>query len=542
MNEQFFPFKKIRKEQQNIIDEINKNLDKRYIIIEAGTGTGKSGIAIAAALSDGNGYVITDSLQLQDQYMSDFGGVSIANLKGKNNYRCTDNPKFSCEFGKCSVNSKVLANCIRNGLCPYLEARKKALGSNIFLTNYAYIILASEVEGLLKPRGDLIFDEAHLLENHLTEFCTLSLNVDDLEKTYSIMSEASQDEEKFLFRDIDSFNGDYTNFVSTLYLVCSRKFTKEKEAFEKEEKDLMSGNENDQELAAMLAEGHKKFYQFEKIIDNMNNYLSNPTSSNWIIDTKDNTLSIRPLKVDWVFKDYLDKLATEHIYFMSATILDKDDFCYSLGINPDEALFIREESSFDPDKSPIYGVCTCRTDYKSLQDSSNMQKVAEAVKYILNIYPDSKGIIHTGNMKISRYLKEHIDSDRLLVRDGEFTNRVIYEKHLKSKDPTVLVSSSMAEGVDLKDDLSRFQIIVKMPFESLADARVKKLIETRKNWYMGEMWKKMIQECGRSTRNENDHCDTYVLDASFWKWYKMAEDKDWFTDQFKKRVRKIGDN
>ena len=61
----------------------------------------------------------------------------------------------------------------------------------------------------------------------------------------------------------------------------------------------------------------------------------------------------------------------------------------------------------------------------------------------------------------------------------------------------------MAEGVDLKDDLSRFQIVIKMPFDSLADPRIKKLTEMNSNWYSCEMMKKFIQQCGRSTRNKD---------------------------------------
>jgi ATP-dependent DNA helicase DinG len=224
---------------------------------------------------------------------------------------------------------------------------------------------------------------------------------------------------------------------------------------------------------------------------------------------------------------------------MSATILDNHSFCETLGIDESKACFIRAESPFDPDKSPIYTVCNCKTSYSDLQDVKNLSTICSTVESILKIYPDSKGIIHTGNMRISRYLKEHINSNRLLVRLDDWSNRVIYEKHINSTEPTVLVSSSMAEGVDLKDDLSRFQIIVKMPFESLADTRIKKLVEISPSWYQVEMFRKLIQECGRSTRNENDYCDTYILDSSFIKFLGTAKSKDWLPSQFIKRIRKI---
>ena len=54
------------------------------------------------------------------------------------------------------------------------------------------------------------------------------------------------------------------------------------------------------------------------------------------------------------------------------------------------------------------------------------------------------------------------------------TRMKMYEEHLVSKDPTILVSPSLMEGIDLVDDLSRFQIIVKVPYASLGDKHVKK--------------------------------------------------------------------
>jgi hypothetical protein len=64
----------------------------------------------------------------------------------------------------------------------------------------------------------------------------------------------------------------------------------------------------------------------------------------------------------------------------------------------------------------------------------------------------------------------------LFKKEGE-SNQFILKKHMQSKEPTVIISPSLTTGIDLKDDLSRFQIIVKLPFMSLSDPRVKKKIE-----------------------------------------------------------------
>ena len=117
-------------------------------------------------------------------------------------------------------------------------------------------------------------------------------------------------------------------------------------------------------------------------------------------------------------------------------------------------------------------------------------------------------------MKISKYLKENCRDKRLLVRLDDVTNEDILEEHSLRTD-SVLVSSSMTEGIDLHDDLSTFQIIVKLPWDSLANLRTKTLAEEIPLWYSNKMWQKLLQASGRSIRSHTDYAETFVLDASF---------------------------
>jgi Rad3-related DNA helicase len=83
-----------------------------------------------------------------------------------------------------------------------------------------------------------------------------------------------------------------------------------------------------------------------------------------------------------------------------------------------------------------------------------------------------------------------------------------------SKD-TVLVSSSMTEGIDLHDDLSQFQIIVKLPWDSLGNTRTKTLAEETPLWYQNKMWQRLLQASGRSVRSQTDYAETFILDSTF---------------------------
>ena len=88
----------------------------------------------------------------------------------------------------------------------------------------------------------------------------------------------------------------------------------------------------------------------------------------------------------------------------------------------------------------------------------------------------------------------------------------ILKKHMTSKAPTVLLSPSMAEGVDLKGDLSKFQILCKVPFPYLGDKVTKKKMSKWNWWYDTQTVRTIIQSVGRSIRSEKDTAVTYILD------------------------------
>jgi len=97
----------------------------------------------------------------------------------------------------------------------------------------------------------------------------------------------------------------------------------------------------------------------------------------------------------------------------------------------------------------------------------------------------------------------------------------------------VLLSPSMGTGVSLDDELARFQIIIKLPFMSLGDKRVKEKMSISSNWYRNKMWQEIMQMSGRATRSDDDYCITYILDESMEYFYKMDKNKlpKWFKDR-----------
>lgn len=123
------------------------------------------------------------------------------------------------------------------------------------------------------------------------------------------------------------------------------------------------------------------------------------------------------------------------------------------------------------------------------------------------------------NYRIAQHLVEKLKDKRLLLHNSTDREETI-ERHMVSSDPTVLVSPSMTEGVDLVGDTSRFQILCKVPFPYLGD-RVIQLRKARNNtWYSMMTARTVIQAFGRSIRNDTDHAVSYILDADWERFYR----------------------
>lgn len=146
--------------------------------------------------------------------------------------------------------------------------------------------------------------------------------------------------------------------------------------------------------------------------------------------------------------------------------------------------------------------------------------MAEAIKMLIDQHHNEKGIIHCVNGRIVKYLVEKIASPRFLFHDAVNREQILHD-HIESDEPTILLSPSMMEGVDLADNASRFQILCKVPYPYLGDACIKKRMENNRSWYTYQTIKSVVQAMGRSIRNANDYAVSYILDADWERFHSM---------------------
>ena len=140
-------------------------------------------------------------------------------------------------------------------------------------------------------------------------------------------------------------------------------------------------------------------------------------------------------------------------------------------------------------------------------------KTIPVLREILDKHNDEKGLIHTNSYKCQQYITDHIKDQRILSHTPKTREKTL-EEFEKSKNPYVLVSPSMSEGVDLPYEKCEFQVIYKVPYPYLGDKQINERKNMDPEWYAYKTVMTLLQAYGRGMRAENDHCDTYVLDKN----------------------------
>jgi Rad3-related DNA helicase len=189
--EHLFPFAKIRDEQRRAIEFVLESFasGKRFVVVSAPTGLGKSAIAVTVARAmQTDAYVLTPQKVLQEQYVNDFGPDKLdlmRSIKSASNYDCRN------VFGQtCGETRRVIAmlkkrkdtkmpeelECCKQA-CPYLEDKTAFMNSPLGITNFSFFLAETMYAKQLKPRGLLVCDEAHGVEAQLSAFIEVSFSV-----------------------------------------------------------------------------------------------------------------------------------------------------------------------------------------------------------------------------------------------------------------------------------------------------------------------------------------------------------------------------
>jgi len=515
---QFFPYKSIRPGQEQAINEILDAFesDKRLFVLEAGTGIGKSAVAVTVGrymtqhFETEEGFqkgcnILTTQKLLQEQYNSDYPAIN--SLKSSSNYSCNFHKKVSCNDSRKLLQTEPKGTSFWRCCaisCVYKRAKEKFMADPFGVTNFAYFLTETRYSKKLPKKSLLIIDEAHNVPDELSRFIEVTFS-DRFAKSFigmklpdkitpaMFVKWVSTDYYPALVRKVKAFRSGLEKFTTIKSRVESGEFSKLSRQLE-----ILTGHE--QKVLSFLA------------LYDKNNWLMTEVPP---VDRSGRRVEFKPIDVAPYAHDYLLKMG-KYVLMMSATIVDTHRFGELCGITGKFASLVLP-CPFPIENRPIVYSGVGKMSAREID--SSLPKLAAAVKEILKSHKGEKGIIHTHTYKIAWYLKRVLSDRRIIIHNSE--NRIdMLQKHIKSKKDTVLISPSMTEGVDLKDDLSRFQIVCKIPFPYLGDQLTRKKMNKWKWWYDFQTAKTVIQSSGRSVRSETDTAVTYILDASWERFFE----------------------
>ena len=531
------------------------------IVIDAPTGTGKSIVAMASSLVltrlGLKGYMVTSDLMLQDQYESDFYKLKLRwpSLKGVDNYECSVNGQpFSigdCKIKGMGYEQASRLSCYSN--CEYLQTRKRAMESPVCLLNYSYwLIQRNYVEDKMtreqrsvpfERRDFVFFDEAHKIDEVVQSH--FSPRVDRM------MVDRMVQTENFLVRHQIEGTG-YTKgrlqaMVNDIMMIPDKEGVFEAmKVFERVLHGFGKARKRANKMANQLFKNRDVprdwqtiFTNFDRIKDvhcKFEDYIdliNEVGIDKMVIDHQREETKTMCVDEARMIKKYMHDKAGFKV-FMSATIGDPSTYMKLMGI--ENARFIRLGNQFDYTKSPIVFVNRFGLSFK--EKEANLPKVIQLLDQIIDKHRGQKGIVHTGSYDFKNAIMgKSKHTFRLMHYEGSKEKEGAFELFKKTQADKVLIGPSLLEGLDLKDDTSRFQIFFKVPYPSMNDPLIKAKMDNSRDWYN---WKTTIaiqQGVGRSVRNEEDWAVTYIIDANFGN--LLYHNSDAFPPSFKERLKVV---
>ena len=524
-----------RNSQIKLINKINWAIGEGYknIILEAGTGIGKSAIATTLANMYEDSYILTMTKQLQEQYLDDFGDM-LVEIKGRGNYKC--NYKGNCDF--CIKAEYNLRKC---GDCEYNLAFKKAVEAKNVITNYDYLYYAGVANPLLDSRELLILDEAHNLERKMLMLSSSELNREYISTKFGI------DIFEPLMYGTKSINElkrkpDYwVGLCDDLIKECKKRIKKIEGDADKSVQVTLDEFESNPSKYSNF-----DYVEKQNLEQDMKSFAAISLGLSYnelIIDLPDkNSILDNNMDISAEFKPYSVLDDTQNLLkmgniciFLTGTLGSKDKFCQWNNINPDETYYIYEKSPFDVAKRPIYVDFVGRmSGFRRGIPNWKNKRAIKKIKEILDMHKNEKGVIHTSSNEQAFWIMNHLKEYNLMFVGGEDRNRILKD-FTESKENIILIGASIKDGVDFKGDLCRFQIVFKIPYPQLNE-QVKYRRDLDPKWFYYQTVMALMQAYGRGIRDNDDYCVMYIIDSSFKQLFNY--NRGFFNEYFAEAVQK----
>lgn len=543
-------------QEHTINDLLVSYLDEGFktIILSAPTGVGKSIIAAVTAEAlhsivnpheeQGASFLLSPTNILSDQYFDTFmkGRDPWDNLfrvvKGAANYECAalSTPSEVVTAEDCTVRifQKTGSPAFDQycGSCEYNRQKAQREKSRHMITNYAVYFIDRMYNELFKKRTLCVFDEGHLINDLFTEFNSIEFTNQKLDQICDDIVEVMGPSGLEFVNYTRSVNnqmklengvnfGNYktilTGFDDIFTKVCQvagEKAEREmnKDRFIKLKRIAAKYMSEAMKIACLIDLDYPHAFDFK---------LPDPR-----LKQKNSTFSVKPIFVGELFSSLIN---AEYNLICSATI--SEEYARTT-MTLENAKYIRLDPVFPKENKKVIFYKHQNLNASTLQDPTVKKKLLQACADICNkhlVKNSERGIILTPsfvvNEEVADFLTAEFPRHKFIIHKKGDKMVNIIEQFKFVDGPCVMITPSGYEGMDLSGDLSRFQVIVKAPFASLGEARIKHIATNYSNIYSVIALMKLVQGAGRSVRGPDDWAVTYMLDANIqrlWTSKQMA--------------------
>ena len=513
-----------------------------FVVLDAPTASRKSSIAywIHKLSEDKNPshktVILNHQKVLQDQYdqlLSSLSGVLV--IKGKSNYKCYMMKHITVDQAPCQTANR----CVLKDKCEYFIKRENFKTFPLGITNYSQAWSLIDADQYFRNSQVCIEDEQHVLGQLFADFRTVTVN-NETAKYYSNMADRVR---KFLKID--------EQLISDLNKAV--RFTNETnwakrlpEIFEIKIGIMESLKEN------FFGENFEYWFDKHKeLVLDINRFLNIEKQSRmqyviwkshpeieYVYRKNDESFDVLPLMVGKLILSPMATIASKHV-LMSSTVFDHY-IINELGITNFEKIVLPNKIHRD-NRPVLYSPVAKFNAANTKKDSPEFKDLTGTIIDILKMQKGDSGVIFCPSYRMAEDLYNAVEHQarklgyNVLINYSADQRDSTLEKFRLGKN-NLLITPSFMEGVNFEDDVSRFQIITKIPFKSLGDQYIKTKMKRCEGWYEIDAITTIVQSCGRSIRHINDNAITFILDENWGRLqarYEYMMPK-WFLDSIQK--------
>lgn len=528
--DELFPFPGYRQYQDELLYEILEAffLDGyRNVVVEGPTGIGKSptnvtvgrvinylnrkqtkiadhfGVEISG-LNTGDSFYTTPQKSLRNQLAEDDDlRQYVSMLKSRRDYTCGETGQ-NCN--ECSIKSDPDHSCRQMGGCTYWNAKMNAVGDDQAVITFAMLIVDNYLPEE-DEHGPLSFGDRDLVtvdEGHNSEGQSASMfagfNLSPWELPNEVYGDAGQqvDWGAERYEDVE----DIVNEIRRR----ARQFVDRFEDIEQREAEVSQCEDKLRKMRYC----EQTFHQGRGWVVNIDE-VGVPGSNG-----KTKKIQLKPVRVDDFLSDFVWSRGRRRL-ITSATIPFRGNTSHwadRIGLDG-EVKFISKRTPFKESHRLIHKN-TMVGPMDSNNEDDNWPDAMDQIRKIASHHDGEKGLIHSVSYPRAERVGKHLDN--VVVHESDMDQQTAMNLWQNGEDD-ILVSPTMTEGVDLHDDLCRWQVLLKAPFAYYGDNRVSYLLneENEWQWYYETTAIDIIQAVGRAVRGPEpeEAASFYVIDSKF---------------------------